>query len=383
MTEGPPGTYSASIPPLRPNSGLGHVTISIDCPEGTADETIEFDIYIDPSGTVRTVSGNPIQDAVVTLYRADSAAGPFEIVPEGSAVMSPENRTNPDLTDGNGRFHWDVMAGFYKVRAEKEGCTSPSGSEAFVETEVLPVPPEWTDLDLRLACGGEDVAVLDHFKCYEAKRVGAMFDARRVLLTDQFTTERVNVFRPEAFCNPVDKDGSGINDPSGHLGCYKIRDVRGDGFPKFDPQLVEATDQFGTHHLRLKETRRLCLPASKSPAGQTPGPPPTDLDHFKCYEAKQVGEMFDARRVLLTDQFTTERVNVFRPEAFCTPVDKDGSGINDATAHLACYKIRDVRVDEFPKFRERRIEAGDQFGTHRLLLKKTRSLCVPSSKTVL
>jgi len=57
--------------------------------------------------------------------------------------------------------------------------------------------------------------------------------------------------------------------------------------------------------------------------------------------------MFDAQRVLLTDQFTTERVNVLRPEAFCAPVDKDGSGINDATADLACYKIRDVRGMSF------------------------------------
>jgi len=383
MTEGPSGTYSASIPPLRPNSGLGHVTISIDCPEGTTDETIEFDIYIDPSGTVRTVSGNPIQDAVVTLYRADSAAGPFEIVPEGSAVMSPENRTNPDLTDGNGRFHWDVMAGFYKVRAEKEGCTSPSGSEAFVETDVLPVPPEWTDLDLRLACGGEDVAVLDHFKCYETKQLGTRFDPRQVTLTDQFNTERVNVLRPEAFCAPVDKDGSGINEPTGHLSCYKIRDVPGDEFPEFIKQPVDVTDQFGTHTLLLKESRSLCLPASKAQVAEVPGPTPTGLDHFKCYETKQLGTRFDPRQVTLTDQFNTERVNVLRPEAFCAPVDKDGSGINDATADLACYEIRDVRGDEFPKFEKRRVEAGDQFGTHSLLLKKTRTLCLPSSNTIL
>jgi uncharacterized repeat protein (TIGR01451 family) len=224
---------------------------------------------------------------------------------------------------------------------------------------------------------------LDHFKCYKTKQAGTKFDPRQVILTDQFNTERVKVVRPEAFCTPVDKDGSGINNPTAHLACYKIRDVRGDEFPKFEPQHVEATDQFGTHTLLLKETRRLCLPASKSPAGETPGPPPTGLDHFKCYKTKQLGTKFDPRRVILTDQFNTERVKVVRPEAFCTPVDKDGSGIHDPTAHLACYKIRDVRGDEFPKFRKRRVEVGDQFGTHSLLVKKTRTLCLPSSKTVL
>jgi len=225
--------------------------------------------------------------------------------------------------------------------------------------------------------------VLDHFKCYKTKQIGDRFDPRQVVLTDQFNTERVNVVRPEAFCNPVDKDGSGINDPTAHLACYKIRDVRGDEFPKFMKQRVEVTDQFGTRTLLLKKVRSLCLPSSKAPVGEVPGPPPTGLDHFKCYKTKQLGTRFDPRQVVLTDQFNTERVRVVRPEAFCTPVDKDGSGINNPTAHLTCYKIRDVRGDEFPKFTKRRVEVGDQFGTHSLLLKKTRTLCLPSSKTVL
>jgi hypothetical protein len=225
--------------------------------------------------------------------------------------------------------------------------------------------------------------VLDHFKCYQTRQVGTKFDPRRVVLSDQFTTERVNVVRPEGFCNPADKDGSGINDPSAHLACYKIGDVRGDEFPKFKKERVDVTDQFGTHSLLLKKIRSLCLPSSKAPLGEVPGSPPPGLDHFKCYKTRQVGTKFDPRQVVLTDQFNTERVNVVRPEAFCNPVDKDGSGINDPSAHLACYKIRDVRGDEFPKFEQRRVEVGDQFGTHTLLLKKTRTLCLPSSKTVL
>jgi uncharacterized repeat protein (TIGR01451 family) len=123
--------------------------------------------------------------------------------------------------------------------------------------------------------------------------------------------------------------------------------------------------------------------ANNSATAETMISAPTELDHFKCYKTKQVGTKFDPRQVVLTDQFNTERVNVVRPEAFCAPVDKDGSGINDPSAHLACYKIRDVRGDEFPKFERRRVEAGDQFGIHSLLLKKTRTLCLPSSKTVL
>jgi uncharacterized repeat protein (TIGR01451 family) len=223
---------------------------------------------------------------------------------------------------------------------------------------------------------------LDHFKCYETKQVGTKFDPRQVVLTDEFNTERVNVVRPEAFCTPVDKDGSGINDPTAHLTCYKIHDVRGDEFPKFEKRRVDATDQFGAHSLLLKKIRSLCVPSSKSPAGQVPGPIPTGLDHYKCYKTKQVGTKFEARRVLLTDQFNTERVNVVRPEAFCNPVDKDGSGIKDPAAHLTCYKIRDVRQDEFPKFEPRRVNARDQFGVRDLRVKKARRLCLPPPEPV-
>jgi Nidogen-like len=154
MTEGPAGTYSGQIPPLRPNVGLGTVRIAIDCPGGTPDETVEFNVYIDPSGLVLTPGGLPVYGATVTLYRSDSPAGPFEVVPAGSFVMSPANRRNPDLTDEIGHFGWDVIAGYYKVRAEKEGCTSTSGA-AFVESGVLTIPPPVTDLDLRLDCPDE------------------------------------------------------------------------------------------------------------------------------------------------------------------------------------------------------------------------------------
>ena len=157
LAEGPAGTYTATIPPLSPNVGPAVVRIAIDCPGDTPDETTEFNIYIDPSGLVRTTDGQPVEGATVTLYRSDSSAGPFEAVPNGSDVMSPTNRRNPDETDAAGRFGWDVITGYYKVRAEKEGCHAPGdATQGFVETAVLEIPPPVTDLDLRLACPRPD-----------------------------------------------------------------------------------------------------------------------------------------------------------------------------------------------------------------------------------
>jgi hypothetical protein len=100
-----------------------------------------FNIYIDPSGHVRNANGNPIRGAKVTLYRSDYAQGPFELVPDGSAIMSPANRTNPMYSDERGYFGWDTPAGYYVVRAEKPGCTAVGRTDrAYTETGVLPVP---------------------------------------------------------------------------------------------------------------------------------------------------------------------------------------------------------------------------------------------------
>jgi hypothetical protein len=121
---------------------------------GNPEETT-FPIYIDPSGFVRTVSGAPLGGATVTLFQSAAKTGPFLAVPDGSAAMSPINRRNSDLSEGDGHFGWDVIAGFYKVRVEKPGCHAPAlPGQGFVETGVMTIPPPVTNLDLRLECPG-------------------------------------------------------------------------------------------------------------------------------------------------------------------------------------------------------------------------------------
>jgi hypothetical protein len=152
------GLFKGTIPPLRPQHGPALLVIEVSCPGAGVDKTVEVDVYIDPSGYVRTVQGAPIAGATVTLYRSDTSAGPFEVVPNGSASMEPSNRNNPDLTNAEGFFHWDVLAGYYKVRAEKAGCTNPANAaQPYVETGVLEIPPPAVNLELVLDCGGAPV----------------------------------------------------------------------------------------------------------------------------------------------------------------------------------------------------------------------------------
>lgn len=155
MSEGPAGHYSTTIPALYPDHGNAHVHIELTgC---SSPSTVSFDIYIDPSGSVEDTAGHPITGATVTLLRSSTADGPFAAVQDGSAVMSVSNRHNSDTTDSNGRFGWDVIPGFYKVRAMKAGCHAPGDPDsASVETAVLTIPPPVTDLLLVLDCQAAD-----------------------------------------------------------------------------------------------------------------------------------------------------------------------------------------------------------------------------------
>jgi hypothetical protein len=147
------GIYTAAIPALYPLHGAGTVQISITCPNPANDLSFSFTIYIDPSGTVVDADGTPVAGATVTLLRADDPAGPFVAVDDGSAVMSPGNRQNPTVTVADGLFGWDVVSGYYEVRAEKAGCTDPGNPAVdYVTSSVLTVPPAVVGVQLRLKC---------------------------------------------------------------------------------------------------------------------------------------------------------------------------------------------------------------------------------------
>lgn len=153
MVESPAGTYTATIASQYPLHGDARVVITLQCPSGDPTD-IPFNIWIDPSGVVVNTNGESVPNATVTLYRSDVASGPFDIVVSGSPVMSPANRVNPMQTDTAGLFGWDVIAGYYKVQAEKSGCVAADDhSQPYAQSDMLTIPPPVTDLRLILYCG--------------------------------------------------------------------------------------------------------------------------------------------------------------------------------------------------------------------------------------
>lgn len=143
---GSPRTYEAWTPELMV-PGWARVTTNLaaDCDEGTPLTT--FEVYIDPSGVVTDQYGEPIAGATVVLQRAETPAGPYVRVPNGSSLMSKDNQRNPDTTDASGFFRWDVQPGWYRVRATAPGCAATT-------TDGMVVPPERVDLLIALDCAG-------------------------------------------------------------------------------------------------------------------------------------------------------------------------------------------------------------------------------------
>ena len=96
--------------------------------------------------------GGDIETAKVTLMTAPGAKAKAVPVRNGSVIMSPSNRRNPDRTGLAGSFGWDTLPGFYAVTASKPGCRAPRGPLLSVTTPLFEVPPPRSNLVLLLRC---------------------------------------------------------------------------------------------------------------------------------------------------------------------------------------------------------------------------------------
>jgi hypothetical protein len=96
-----------------------------------------------------------------------------------------------------------------------------------------------------------------------------------------------------------------------------------------------------------------------------------NVDHYRCYRAKRRSG-FGAQFVTFTDRFGTRSATLTRPDTLCNAVDKNGEGIVDASAHLACYRLRQSA------FGGATVTTANQFGAQTFGLTRARTLCIPS-----
>lgn len=143
--------------------------------------------------------------------------GPFTPVPDGSPLMSPGNRANPDTTTADGTFGWDVLTGYYyQVQASKSGCTSPQDPNATtVTSRPFEVPPPMTGLRLTLECASAALTTLT----YTGPTTADTHDAitASAVLTDQ--ASRRPVLDQNVTITFADQTCTAVTDSAGTASC--------------------------------------------------------------------------------------------------------------------------------------------------------------------
>jgi hypothetical protein len=212
---------------------------------------------------------------------------------------------------------------------------------------------------------------IDHFQCYRS--TPRKIKPRTVTLRDQFRKSKARVISRLTLCNPVSKNGEGIQDKRAHLVCYGIKSK-----PAFQRRDVLVRHQF-TKGMRLRVVRpwRLCLPSGKSETD----PKPTDipkLDHYQCYLVKPL-DRFKPRAVKLEDQFGAAKGRVGKAFQLCNPVSKNGGDVLRPREHLVCHHLA-----ARPEFDPRKVWITNQFERgRRIKAVRRESLCFPALKRVL
>ncbi len=203
---------------------------------------------------------------------------------------------------------------------------------------------------------------VDHYECYKAKSRG--FTPRFVTVTDRFGTRSMTLSRADTLCNAANENGGGTVDPTAHLECYRPKQSA------FGGAIATVANELGSQSLLLGKVRSLCVPSETDNVASALG-----IDHFECYRASRGTPPFVPQTVTLADQFRPASTStlVTKPDTVCTPADKNGEGIKDATVALACYRIKTGRSGSHSA------AVTNQFGNESVTATKARTLCVPSS----
>jgi hypothetical protein len=214
----------------------------------------------------------------------------------------------------------------------------------------------------------------DPFKCYSAKPQPGTSGPppRTVDLVDEVESKSTVVSRPAGLCNAANVEQQGLKDSTAHLACYRIK-AAPDQAP-FSPLNVSVSNQFGASALTLTKAWNLCVPSADD--GNSAAQP---LDRYKCYRARRAAgsSRFARRDVQVVDEFEAKNTTVRKPYAVCMPVNENGAGLIDRTAHFACYQIADTPGQ--PRFTPRDVAVSDELGAHSSTARTPATLCVPST----
>lgn len=147
---------------------------------------------------------------------------------------------------------------------------------------------------------------------------------------------------------------------------------------------IDVTAPPGEYPVGCSNTLASDPTASPVESACTPGrvtvvSPSTLVDHYKCYEGSDLQNPELTKRIVQTsDPLREEPLAVQKLSLICSPVDKNGEGIQNRDQHLACYQVKSENMEPAP-----RVLVSTQFQQTNFALRKPSLLCVPATKTLL
>jgi len=193
-------------------------------------------------------------------------------------VKKSHRLCNPADKNGEGIQDPESHLVAYKIKRVKGESKSEKRTDVRVENQFGVISVETKQPDRLLVPTAKSLdgdaksldgsSSLDHYKCYKIKlSSGQSFpNDLQASVVDQFDQETLyDIKKPQRLCNPVDKNGEGINNDNdeNHLLCYKIG--RASGEPKHEKvEGIRTTNQFGSGEVTAKKAKELCVPSIKT-----------------------------------------------------------------------------------------------------------------------
>lgn len=221
---------------------------------------------------------------------------------------------------------------------------------------------------------------LNTFQCYEIDR--ATLPAIKDLpVEDRFGPSTIDIGgkgRVKRLCNPatVNAPNQVVPPEPDHLVGYVI----GQNTPKLDrvPDVI-VSNVFGTIDLTVTRPILFMVPGAKS-LSAPPAPITPAIDHFQCYAIASAGKL-QVPGLVVTDQFTTQTLDIKRPSRLCVAANKKSEGFIDESAALMCYEVRTASGTSPFRGPDGPVYINNQFGPDVLKVTRPTELCVPSTVT--
>ncbi len=196
-----------------------------------------------------------------------------------------------------------------------------------------------------LDSGTAELRIVDPFGCYKSPATHGspkfVAPAAGLALANTFESETFVVKKPHDLCAPADVGGGRV-DAVTHLETYPIAPAKGQ--PKHVPHTgLTVTDQFGPLTLDTVKADMLLVPTAADPNAAPSLPAANEVDAFACYKVKitkGAPKFPKGRQITLSDAFTpSASVMVLKkPRSLCVPTGVAGGGTKHAASRLLCYQ---------------------------------------------